>query len=38
VDRLSRAFMFAALDEGESAIVIDSMEERIYKAGDYVIR
>jgi len=30
--------MFSALDEKERAIVIDAMEERKYKTGDYVIK
>lgn len=35
--RLSQAFMFSALDEKEKTIVIDAMEERLFKAGDKVI-
>jgi len=30
--------MFACLDEPELKIVIDAMEEKKFKAGDFVIR
>lgn len=30
--------MFSALDEHELAIVIDAMEERKFKNGDFVIK
>lgn len=36
--RLLEAFMFQALDEKDRNIVIDNMEERIFKAGDEVIK
>jgi cAMP-dependent protein kinase regulator len=36
--RLSQAFMFAALEPKEREIVIDAMEERKIKAGEYVIK
>nr|AAC47268.1 44 kDa regulatory subunit of cAMP-dependent protein kinase [Paramecium tetraurelia] len=36
--RMSQAFMFSALDEHELAIVIDAMEEKKFKAGDFVIK
>lgn len=38
LDRLSRSFMFAALDESEREIVVLAMEERKYSPGDTVIR
>lgn len=38
LDRLSRSFMFAALDETERDIVVLAMEERKYSPGDTVIR
>lgn len=37
-DRLSKAFMFGALEEKEREIVINAMEERTFKAGDNVIK
>lgn len=36
-DRLSKAFMFQALEEKEREIVINAMEETQFKAGEYVI-
>jgi cAMP-dependent protein kinase regulator len=38
IERLSRAFMFSALDEKEREIVVNAMEERVVQPGDYVIR
>lgn len=38
VDRLSKSFMFAMLEDNERNIVIDAMEERKFQAGDYVIK
>jgi len=35
--RLGQAFMFSALDEGEKTIVIDAMQEKNFKSGDWVI-
>lgn len=32
------AFMFSALDEKERNIVLDAMEEKRFKAGEYVIK
>ena len=37
-DRLSHAFMFAALDPAERDIVIQAMEERSFAKGDTIIR
>jgi cAMP-dependent protein kinase regulator len=36
--RLSQAFMFSALEEKDKQIVINAMEEKRFKKGDYVIR
>ncbi|EGR29661.1 hypothetical protein IMG5_151310 [Ichthyophthirius multifiliis] len=36
--RLSQAFMFSALDDGQRKIVIDAMDEKRYKAGELVIQ
>lgn len=38
IDRLSRAFMFAALDDKERDIVVNSMEERRMTTGETVIQ
>lgn len=38
IERLSRSFMFSALDETERNVVVEAMEERNYNAGDFVIR
>ena len=35
---LSKSFMFRMLEDNEKAIVIDAMEEKRYKKGDYVIK
>lgn len=37
VDRLSKAFMFAALDDQEREIVVNSMEERKFRPNEMVI-
>jgi len=37
-ERLSKAFMFASLDTKEQEIIIDSMEERKIKAGEWIIK
>lgn len=37
-DRLAKAFMFQALEEKEREIVINAMEEKSFKAGEYVIK
>ena len=37
-DRLTTTFMFSALDEKESNIVIDAMEEYKVNAGETVIK
>lgn len=36
--RLKQSFMFANLDEKETDIVIDAMEEKNFKTGDFVIK
>lgn len=37
IERLSRSFIFSALDDAERDIVVDAMEERIANPGDLVI-
>ena len=37
-EKLSKSFMFAALEENEKNIVINAMEEKKFKKGDLVIR
>jgi len=36
--RLEKAFMFQALDERERDIVVDAMEEKSVKSGDWIIK
>ena len=36
--RLNQAFMFSALDEKEKIIVLNAMEEKRAKQGDYIIK
>ena len=36
--RLNQAFMFSAIDEKEKEIVVNAMEEKRFKAGDWVIK
>lgn len=38
LNRLNMAFMFQALDEKEKQIVVDAMEEKRAKAGEFVIQ
>lgn len=38
MERLSKAFMFAHLEEKEKEIVVNAMEEKNIKAGDWIIR
>ena len=38
IDRLSKAFMFAMLEDNERDIVINAMEEKKYSEGDFVIK
>ena len=33
-----QSFMFGSLEEKDRNIVIDAMQERIYKVGEYIIR
>jgi len=37
-ERLSKTFMFASLDPKEQEIIIDSMEEKKVKAGEWIIK
>ena len=36
-ERLIQAFMFMSLDEKDMAVVIDAMDEKIFKSGETVI-
>lgn len=38
LERLGESFMFKMLDERDKQIVIDAMQERRYKQGEYVIK